>query len=71
MMTEADEDDYDQSELGEDFDVAELVTENQILVNRVDALLGGDDDALSTRRSIDQSAEIESLTDSIIDGLFK
>ena len=32
---------------------------------------GGDDDTLSTRRSIEQSGEIESLTDSLIDGLYK
>ena len=75
MLTDADLDDseMDAEELGEHYDVAELVTDNQILLNRVDMLLDGEDDndPLSTRRSIDSRAEVESLTSSLIDGLYK
>lgn len=60
-------------ELGARYDIAELITDNQILLNRVDGLLDGDDydDSISTRRSIDSRAEVESLTSSLIDGLYK
>jgi len=43
-----------------------------VLFNRVDQLLGGEDDSgFSTRRSITESSDIESLTASLIDGLYK
>ena len=75
MITDADLDDseMDEAELGEHYDVAELVTDNQILLNRVDMLLDGEDDndMMSTRRSIDSRADMESLTSSLIDGLYK
>ena len=66
-----DEIDDDHQHHGENFDIAELVTDNQVLINRLDNILGEDEYGLSTRRSMDQSSEIESLTDSLIDGLFK
>ena len=72
MVTEPDEfEERDGDDNLEAYDVAELVTDNQILLNRVDQLLDGGDDSLSTRRSIEQSGEVESLTESLIDGLFK
>ena len=73
MVTEPDDLEYgeDGEENLEAYDVAELVTDNQILLNRVDQLLDGGDDSLSTRRSIEQSGDVESLTESLIDGLFK
>ena len=72
MVTEPDELEYGDGEDNlEEYDVAELVTDNQILLNRVDQLLDGGDDSLSTRRSIEQSGDVESLTESLIDGLFK
>ena len=72
MVTEPDEfEDQDGEDNLEAYDVAELVTDNQILLNRVDQLLDGGDDSLSTRRSIEQSGDVESLTESLIDGLFK
>ena len=66
-----DEIDDDHQHHGQNFDIAELVTDNQVLINRLDNILGEDEYGLSTRRSMDQSSEIESLTDSLIDGLFK
>lgn len=54
-----------------DYDITELIADNRILLDRVDNMLEGDDCALSTRRSIQDSAEVESLTSSLVDGLFK
>lgn len=42
-----------------------------MLLNRVDLLLEDEDGGMSTRRSIEESAEVESLTASLIDGLYK
>ena len=76
LITDADleeDSELDDGELGERYDIAELITDNQILLNRVDNLLDGEDDeSLSnTRRSIDSKADVESLTSSLIDGLYK
>ena len=73
LVTDPDEDDSARLEVEEQFDIAELVADNQVLLNRVDLLLGGDEDGLSTRRSLDfdDHEEVESLTSSLIDGLYK
>ena len=43
-----------------------------MLLNRVDELLDGSGgDGYSTRKSYDESVEVESLTSSLIDGLYK
>ena len=62
----------DESVMNRNYDVAELITDNQILLDRVDALLDGDetDGPLSTRRSMDRSEDVDSLTSSLIDGLY-
>ena len=63
----------DESILRKNYNVAELVTDNQILLDRVDALLDGDDTEgpYSTRRSMERSDDLDSLTSSLIDGLYK
>ena len=76
LITDVDLDEdseMDERELGEHYDIAELITDNQILLNRVDNLLDGEeyDDSLSMRQSIDSRADVESLTSSLIDGLYK
>ena len=76
LMTDADleeDSELEDAELGERYDIAELVTDNQILLNRVDNLLDGEEDEslCNTRRSIDSRADVESLTSSLIDGLYK
>ena len=62
----------DESVLAKNYDIAELVTDNQVLLDRVDALLGGEETeaGFSTHRSTGRSDEIESLTSSLIDGLY-
>lgn len=71
LVTEDDELEFDDGAIREEYDVAEIIADNQVLLNRVDLLLEGDDyDGLSTRRSLEQSAEVESLTSSLIDGLY-
>ena len=64
MISIADSEDHD-------YDITELIADNRILLDRVDNMLEGDDGALSTRRSIQDSAEVDSLTSSLVDGLFK
>lgn len=74
LITDEDiDDELNESELRAEYDIAELVTDNQVLLNRVDLLLGDDPncDGLSTRRSMESSAEVDSLTSSLIDGLYK
>ena len=76
---EQEEDDYseefegesDQVRISNDFDIAELIADNQLLLNRVDALFNGDEENNSMRRSQDDINQVESLTDSLIDGLYK
>ena len=69
VLSDVDESEYDEDDHG-DFDVTELITDNAVLLNRVDELLAGEDGTMSTRRSMDSSADVESLTSSLIDGLF-
>ena len=70
VLSDVDESEYDEDDHG-DFDVTELITDNAVLLNRVDELLGDNEDGtMSTRRSMDSSADVESLTSSLIDGLF-
>ena len=53
MVSDADEDDEDE-DLDRNFDITELITDNQVLLNRVDQLLDGSEDGFaSTRRSMD------------------
>jgi len=69
LVTDAD---VDEDDAGEEYDISELIADNRILLDRVGQLLdGGDEDTLSTRRSIQDSGEVESLTSSLVDGLFK
>ena len=61
----------DEVELESHVDIAELITDNQVLLNRVDKLLQMEDDEMTESYSEDQSSQVESLTSSLIDGLFK
>ena len=61
----------DEVELESHVDIAELITDNQVLLNRVDKLLQMEDDEMTDSYSEDQSSQVESLTSSLIDGLFK
>ena len=61
----------DEVEFEQRVDVAELITDNQVLLNRVDQLLLQNDEEVSESYSEDQSSQVESLTSSLIDGLFK
>lgn len=56
--------------MSHDFDIAELIADNQLLLNRVDDLFNGEESA-GVRRSRDDINQVESLTDSLIDGLYK
>ena len=60
----------DEVELEERIDVVELISDNQVLLNRVDQLLI-ENKEITVDQSYDQSSEVESLTDSLIDGLYK
>ena len=60
----------DEVEFEERIDVVELISDNQVLLNRVDQLLL-ENKEIHTGQSYEQTDEVESLTDSLIDGLYK
>lgn len=74
LLTEEDDDVVQEHE---NYDITELMTDNRILLDRVDQLLdlnpleeSSSGQAIPTYRSTEQSEELESLTSSLIDGLF-
>jgi len=62
-------------------DVAEILVDNKLLLGKIDKILDEDGVIVATDRDLDdvseagdrerQDTEIESLTDSLIDGMFK
>ena len=68
MISDAED---DEVELESHVDIAELITDNQVLLNRVEKLLEMEDDEMTESYSENQSSQVESLTSSLIDGLFK